>query len=59
MERGVVVLNRQGDVGTPLEVQAKKAFVACITLAWIRLPSKLIVLSSSSRSVGSLDSSVS
>jgi len=49
----------QGDVGALLEAPAKKACVVCSASAWISLPSRFIVLSSSLSAARSLDSWVS
>ncbi len=58
-ERGLVRFDGQGDVGALLEAPAKKACVVCRASAWISLPSRFIVLSSSWSAARSLDSWVS
>ena len=58
-ERGLVGFDGQGDVGALLEAPAKKACVVWSASAWISLPSRFIVLSSSFSAARSLDSWVS
>ena len=58
-ERRLVGFDGQGDVGPLLEAPAKKACVVCRASAWISLPSRFIVLSSSLSAARSLDSWVS
>ena len=58
-ERRLVDFDGQGDVGALLEAPAKKACVVCRASAWISLPSRFIVLSSSLSAARSLDSWVS
>jgi len=58
-ERGLVRFYGQSDVGALLEAPAKKACVVCSASAWISLPSRFIVLSSSLSAARSLDSWVS
>ena len=59
VERGLVGFDGQGDVGPLLEAPAKKTCVVCRASAWISLPSRFIVLSSSLSAARSLDSWVS
>jgi hypothetical protein len=59
MEPGLIRFDGQGDVGSLLEAPAKNACVVCRASAWISLPSKSIVLSSSLSAARSLDSWVS
>ena len=58
-ERWLVGFDGQGDVGPLFEAPAKKAYVVCRASAWISLPSRFIVLSSSLSADRSLDSWVS
>ena len=58
-ERRLIGFDGQGDVGALLEAPAKKACVVCRASAWISLPSRFIVLSSSLSAARSLDSWVS
>ena len=58
-ERRLVGFDGQGDVGPLLEAPAKKACVVCRASAWISLPSRFIVLSSSLSAARSLESWVS
>ena len=58
-ERRLVGFDGQGDVGPLLEAPAKKACVVWSASAWISLPSRFIVLSSSLSAERSLDSWVS
>ena len=54
-ERRLVGFDGQGDVGPLLEAPAKKAYVVCRSSAWMSLPSRFIVLSSSLSAARSLD----
>jgi len=58
-ERRLVGFDGQSDVGALLKAPAKKACVVCRASAWISLPSRFIVLSSSLSAARSLDSWVS
>ena len=59
VKRWLVGLDGQDDVGALLEAPAKKSCVVCRASAWISLPSRSIVLSSSLRAARSLEAWVS